>query len=31
MSADNNVTPIRPDPPEPDQFDRIYDGLQVRP
>lgn len=26
--ATDNVTPIRPDPPEPDQFDRIYDGMQ---
>jgi len=32
MSADN-VTPIRPAGPEssrPDQFDRIYDGMQAQ-
>jgi hypothetical protein len=27
----DNVTPIRPDPPQPDdRFDRIYDGMQAQ-
>jgi hypothetical protein len=31
--SDDNVTPIRPSAPElpgPDQFDRIYDGMQAQ-